>query len=57
MWRILFWIMTERITSAAPQSNSYYLEINHFRETATGIVNLGQRFNQNQWENSISQAI
>ena len=32
---------------AARQSNLFCLEIDHFRDTATGSVNLGQHFNQN----------
>ena len=35
------------VSAAAPQSNPSFLEIDHFRETATGSVNLRQYFHQN----------
>ena len=39
----------------APQSNLYFLEINHFGETATGSIKLGQHFYQNYQNNSFFQ--
>ena len=47
MWWILFWGISEGSTAAAPQSNSSYLEIDEFRETAFGSVSLRQIIYQN----------
>ena len=44
MWWNLFWSMPERSMS---QSNLSCLEIDHFRNTATDTVNLGQYLQQN----------
>ena len=38
--------LSSRSTPAAPQSNSFCLEFEHFKETATGNVHLGQNFYQ-----------
>ena len=57
MWWILFWALSERSTPVAPQSNSSCLEIDHFRKTTPGSVNLEQYFQRNSFKNIFFQKI